>query len=245
MKLFRQQLLNVFYQVCVFRTHQQRQSPRHLSDRHIFGFFSSTSYHTNFDNTWTDQSTLHPPWSLCFSCWSVNKDGGPGLWFTDTSSTFPLQQLNRFRLKLTGSKNSKSSSKFVFLLVETFPLQWLNRIQRNSKRSKYSKAALSPWPLIGWRIFNLSKSAERIWLSWQETIIPRPLSFVFSGWCDNNDARHDFKSAEILLTSDKTLNQAKLDVFYQVGDLHAYPSAKMTTLASDWLISFRLFLCNC
>ena len=91
---------------------------------------------------------------------------------------------------LTGSKISRSSTKFVFLgligktrwppwplIGETFltsPLKPLNRIQRNLTASKISmcstkfvffgpigKTRLPPWPLIGWDIFDFSSETAK------------------------------------------------------------------------------------
>ena len=83
-----------------------------------------------------------------------NKNGRPGLWLAEPFSTSPKKPLNGIQRKLSGSKISTSSTKFVFLgrseeqdgrpdlwLVETFstsPLKPLNGIQRNLTGSKIS-----------------------------------------------------------------------------------------------------------
>ena len=59
-------------------------------------------------------------------------------------STFSLKLLNRIQRNLTGSKISKSSTKFVFI-------------------GPIRKLRWPPWPLIGWDIFDFfSETADRI-----------------------------------------------------------------------------------
>ena len=74
---------------------------------------------------------------LCFLCRSEKQDGWPGLWLAEIFSTSPLKPLNGIQRKLTGSKMSTSSTKFVFfgLIGKT---RWL------------------PWPLICWDILYFS-----------------------------------------------------------------------------------------
>ena len=133
----------------------------------------------------------HPLPSLCFSSRSEKQDGRPCLWLVETFSTSPPKPLNGIQRNLTGSKILMSSTKFVFLgrmenedghpglwLAETFstsPLKPLNGIQRNFTGSKIlmsstkfvifgqiGKTRWTPWPLIGWDIFDFSsKTAER------------------------------------------------------------------------------------
>ena len=67
-----------------------------------------------------------------------------------TFSTSPLKPLNRIQRNLTGSKNSKSSTKFVFF-------------------GPIGKTRWPPWPLIGWDIFDFfSKTTE-----WNSTKLER------------------------------------------------------------------------
>ena len=89
---------------------------------------------------------------LCFLCRSEKQDGCPGLWFADIFSTSPLKLLNGIQRKLTGSKMSTSSTKFVF-----FGRIW--------------KTRWPPLPLIGWDIFDSSSetaSQNSTKLDWKQ-----------------------------------------------------------------------------
>ena len=79
----------------------------------IFDFFSETAVQnsTKLDREARSQRPLP---SLCFSVRLEKQDGRPGVWLAETFSTFPLKLLNGFQQNLTGSKISKSSTKFVF-----------------------------------------------------------------------------------------------------------------------------------
>ena len=95
-----------------------------------------------FNETWQDARSQHPSPSLCFSGRSEKQDGRLGLWLAESFFT-SLKPLNGIQRNLTGSKISTSSTKFVFFggIAET---RW------------------SPWPLIGWDIFNFfSETAEQ------------------------------------------------------------------------------------
>ena len=150
--------------------------------------------------------------------------------------TSPLKLPNRIQGNMTGSKNSTSSTKFVFscrsenqdgrpclLLAETFstsPLKPLNGIQWNLTGSKIStsstkfvffwqieKTKWPPWPLIGWDIFHFSSETT-----------------------ERNSTKLDRKQ--------------DLNVLYQICVFQADQKNKMAALASNWLRHFRLFLWN-
>ena len=98
---------------------------------------------TEFIKTWQEARSQPPLPSLCFSGRSEKQDDCLGLWLTETFSTSPLKLLNGIQGKLTGSKISTSSTKFVFF-------------------RPIGKTRRPPWPLIGWDIFNFSsETAER------------------------------------------------------------------------------------
>ena len=69
---------------------------------------------TEFNETWQEARSQCPIPILCFSGWSEEQDGRPGLWLAETFSTSPLKLLNGIQRNLTGSKISTSSTKFVF-----------------------------------------------------------------------------------------------------------------------------------
>ena len=69
---------------------------------------------TEFNETWHEARSQHPPPSLCFSGRSEKQDGRPGLWLAETFSTSPLKLLNGIQRNLIGSKISMSFTKFVF-----------------------------------------------------------------------------------------------------------------------------------
>ena len=70
---------------------------------------------TEFNETWQEARSQRPLPSLCFSGRSEKQDGRPGLWLAETFSTSPLKPLNGIQRNLTGSKISRSSTKFVFI----------------------------------------------------------------------------------------------------------------------------------
>ena len=235
-KLDRKQDLNVLYQVCVFRADRKSKMAALASDwlRH-FRLLLWNRW-TEFNKTWQEARSQSPQPSLCFSGRSEKQDGRPGLWLAETFSTSPLKLLNRIQQNLTGSKISKTSTKFVLFgpvgkqdgrpglwLAETFstsPLKPLNGIQPNLTGSKISKSSTKfvffgpvgktrwlPWPLIGRDILDFSSEiAER------------------------NSTKLDRKQDR--------------NVLYQVCVFQSVQKNKMAALASDWLRHFRLFLWN-
>ena len=139
-KLDRKQDLNFLYQVCVFRANRKNKMVALASDWLSHFRLLLWNYWTEFNETWQ-----------VLSGWSEKQDGGPGLWLSETFSTFSLKPLNGIQWKLTGSKISTSSTKFLFF-------------------GQIGKTRWPPWPLIGWDIFDFfSETAE--WNStktWQE-----------------------------------------------------------------------------
>ena len=136
--------LNFVYQVCVFLGRLKKNkmvatAPDWL--RH-FRILLKNRW-TEFNDTWQGARSQLPLPSLCFSGRSEKQDGHPGIWFAETFSTSCQEPLNGIKWNLTGSKISRSSTKFVLF-------------------GRIGKTRWPPWPLIGWDIFDfLSGTAER------------------------------------------------------------------------------------
>ena len=149
-KLDRKQDLNVLYQVCVFRADQKNKMAALASDwlRH-FRLLLWNRW-MEFNETWQEARSQRPLPSLCFSGRSEKQDGCPGLWLVETFWTFPRKPLNGIQWKLTGSKISTSSTKFVFF-------------------GPIGKTRWPPWPLIGWDILDFSSETAE----WNYTKLDR------------------------------------------------------------------------
>ena len=69
---------------------------------------------TEYNENWKEaRFQCHLP-RLCFSGWSEKQDCRPCLWSAETFSTSALKSLNGIYRNLTGSKISRSFTKFVF-----------------------------------------------------------------------------------------------------------------------------------
>ena len=166
-----------------------RWPPWPLNGWDIFDFFSETAERnsTKLDR----KQDLIALYQVCgFGADRKKQNGRPGLWLAETFSTSPLKRLKGIQRNLTGIKISTPSTEFVFFepigkqdggpglwLAETFstslmePLNGIQRLLTGSKISKSStkfvffgligKARWPPQPLIGWDIFDFSKTAER------------------------------------------------------------------------------------
>ena len=149
-KLDRKQDLNVLYQVCVFRADRKNKIAALASDwlRH-FRLLLWNRW-SEFNESWQEARSQCPLPSLCFSGRSEKQDGRPGLWLAETFSTSSLKPLIGIQRKLTGSKTSTSSTKFVFF-------------------GPIGKTRWPPWPLIGSDIFDFfSETVE-----WNSTKLDR------------------------------------------------------------------------
>ena len=107
--------LNVPYQVCVFRDDRKNKMAALASDWQRHFRLLLWNRWTEFNETWQERRSQRPLPSLCFSDRLEKQDGHPGLWLAETFSTSPLKPLKGIQRNLTGSKISKSSTKFVFL----------------------------------------------------------------------------------------------------------------------------------
>ena len=140
-KLDRKQVLNVLYHV--FQADWKNKMAVLASDwlRHFWLLL--WNHWTEFIKFWQEARSQCPLPNLCFSGQSEKQDGRPGLWLVETFSTSSLKPLNGIWRKLTESKISMSSTKFVFFRL-IGKLRW------------------PPWPLIGWDILDFSsETAER------------------------------------------------------------------------------------
>ena len=138
-KLDRKQDLNALYQVCVFRADPKNKMAALASGwlRH-FRLLLWNRW-INFNETSQKARSPRPLPSLCLLGRSEKQNGRPGLWLAETFST----SLKVIQRNLTGSKISTPSTKFVFF-------------------GPIGKTKWSPWPLIGWDIFDFSSdTAER------------------------------------------------------------------------------------
>ena len=185
-KLERKQDLNILYQVFVFQVNQKNKMVAPASDwlRH----FRLTLWNRwmEFNETRQEARSQHPLTIYCFLGPLLKKDGRPGFWLAETFWTSPLKPLNQIQRNLTGSKISKSSSKFIFLgligknkiaapasdCLRHFRLLLWNhwrefnetwqeaRAQRSLPSLRFSgpigKTRWLPLSLIGWDIFNFS-----------------------------------------------------------------------------------------
>ena len=124
MKLDRKQCINVLLQVCVFRT-----------DSDLLRYFRRLLWNCcrEFDDIWQEARSQRPILSLYFRANRKTKMA-PGLWLTETFSTFPANPQNRIWINLAGSKIERSSTTFVFF--GPTGKKWL------------------PRPLIGWDKFD-------------------------------------------------------------------------------------------
>ena len=141
-KLDRKQDLNALYQVCVFRADWKNKMAALASDwlRHFR--LPLWNRWTQFNETWREANSSRPLPSLCFSGRSEKQNGRPGLWLAEKFSTSLMKLLKGIQRNLTGSKISKSSTKFVFFGL-------------------IGKTRWRPQPLIGWDIFDFfSETAE-------------------------------------------------------------------------------------
>ena len=196
-----------------------------------------------FNETWQETRSQRPLPSLCFSGRSEKQDGRPGLWLAETFSTSTQKPLNGIQRNFTGSKNSTSSTKFVFF-------------------GPIGKTRWPPCPLISWDIFDFSSETAE-WNSmkldrkqdlnvlYQVCVFrarrirkTRWLPWPLIGWDIFGWDIFDFSSETAEWNSMKLKRKQDLNVLYQVCVFRADRKNKMAALASDWLRHFWLLLRN-
>ena len=191
---------------------------------------------TEFNETWQKARSQRLLPSLCHCGQSQKQDGRPGLWLAETFSTSLMAPLKGIQRNLTGSKISKSSTKFVFFRL-------------------IGKTRWPPQPLIGWDIFDFfSETAER-----NSTKLDRKqtlnvlLKFVFFGpirktrwlpWPLIGWDIFDFSDETAERNSKELDRKQDFKVLYQVCVFRADWKNKMAAPASDLLRHFRLLLWN-
>ena len=234
-KLDRKKDLNVLYQVCVFRTDRKNKMAALAPDwlRH-FRLLLWNRW-MGFNETWQEAISQRPLPRLGRS---EKQDGRLGLWLAETFSTSPLKPLNGTQRNLTGSKISTSSTKFVFF-------------------GPIGKTRWPPWHLIGWDIFDFSKTAER---NSTKLVRKKDLNVLYQvcvfrliektrwppwpliGW----DIFY-FSSETAERNSTKLDRKQDLTVLYQVCVFWADQLTKMSALADSskrWLIVLRCTICG-
>ena len=140
MKLDRKQALNGFFQICVFcRANLKSKITTLAADWQIHWLLSNCW--TEFNETWKEvRNQRHLPF-LCFSGWSKNQDGQPGLWLTKTFLTTSLQPPNIIQWNSTKNITSMSSTPS---LGVGWGWVW------------FEKPRLLPWPLMDQDMFFFS-----------------------------------------------------------------------------------------
>ena len=109
-KLYRNQDLNVLYQVCAFREDWKNKMAAPASDwlRH----FRPLPWTELIERKLSGSKISTSSTKFVFLCRSEEQDGRPDLWLIETFSTSPLKPLNGIQRNLTGNKISTSNTKF-------------------------------------------------------------------------------------------------------------------------------------
>ena len=186
MKLDRKQDLNALYQVCVFRADRKNKKMAALASDWLRHFrLLLWKRWTEFNKTWQEARSQRLLPSLCFSGGSEKQNGSHGLWLAETFSISPLIPLNGIQRNMTGSKISKSSTKFVFFKADL-----------KNKMAVLASDWLRHFRLLLWNRWTEFKE------TWQEARSQRPLpSLCFSGRSEKQDGRPSLWLAETFSTS--------------------------------------------
>ena len=140
-KLDRKQDLKVLYQVCVFRVDRKNKMAVLASDWLRQYRLLLWNHWTDFNETWQEARSQCPLPSLCFSGRSEKQDGRPGLWLAETFSTSPLKLLDGIQQTWQEARSQCPLPSLCFF-GPIGKIRWL------------------PCPLIGWDIFDFSKTTE-------------------------------------------------------------------------------------
>ena len=145
MKPDRKQDLNILYQVCVLSGWSEKQGGDPSSDwLDILNFSETAECKSKKLDRKQDLNFLY---QVCVLSGRTEKqDGRSGLWLAESFLTPSLNLLNRIQWKLTGSKISTSSTKFVFF-----------RTDRKNKMAALASDWLRHFRLLlwnRWREFN-------------------------------------------------------------------------------------------
>ena len=110
-KLNRKQEFKVLYQVCVFRADRKNKMAAMASDllRHFWLFLWNCW--KEFDETWQEARSQCPLASLCFSGWSENQDGCPGLWLVEKKEEIWLSPVTKTPTPTEQSKKQRDNIK--------------------------------------------------------------------------------------------------------------------------------------
>ena len=232
-----------------------------------FNFFLVHLSRRLFWNSWTDfnktwqEVRFNVLYQVCvFLGRSEKQDGRCGLWLAEKFSTSALKPLNRIQRNLTGRKISTSSTKFVFfgsigktrwpplLLIgwdifdfSSETAEWnLMKLDRKQDLNFLYKVCVFPADRktenqdflfygLGFAkrlLFFESKYLYRKLFQFLLVHLSRRL--FWNSWTDFN----------------KTWQEARFNVLYQVCVFWADRKNRMAAVASDWLRNFRLLLLN-
>ena len=137
-------LLNVLYQVCVFRADRKNKMAALASDwlRHFWLLL--WNHWTEYNKTWQEARSQRPLPSLCFSGRSEKRDGCPGLWLAETFSTFFSE--NRWTLFNKTWQEARSQRPLLSLCFACRSVNKNVRLGRFLKKVAHCTQVHDMWP---------------------------------------------------------------------------------------------------